>query len=388
MLARRTLIRDSMAAAAGLVAVRSSALLGQTGFAAPDALEPVLARPDRIMRVSVCLRPFRATGPRIELERIGSKAVVHHYGHGGSGWSLCWGSAQEAIPLALSTGAKEIAILGAGVIGITSAITAQRMGAKVTIYTKERFPDVRSGRATGTWSPHSRIGMAGALDAGFAERWERMTRRTFAVHQSYLGLPGDPVEWIDRYALSDTPPEKRAHTPVALPGGGTDMFVDYEERVTDLMPGQETLAPGSYPFRAPFARKTTTLMYNVSDLFRHLERDFLLAGGRFVPMDVRGREDLAKIREKTIINCIGFAARQVFSDSSVIPVRGQLTWLLPQPGARYGLSYRQVSLLSRRDGIVVQRQGVDDSEGFNDSNETPDYAAAREAIATLAPLFA
>jgi hypothetical protein len=69
-------------------------------------------------------------------------------------------------------------------------------------------------------------------------------------------------------------------------------------------------------------------------------------------------------------------------------VRGQLTWLLPQPGARYGLSYRQVSLLSRRDGIVIQRQGADDSEGFNDANEMPDYAAARDAVATLAPLFA
>lgn len=388
MLDRRTLIRSGLAGAVGLAAARPSLLLAQQGFARSPALEPIQLRQDRMFRVSVCLRPFRAAGPRIALERIGARQVVHHYGHGGSGWSLCWGSAQEAVPLALATGAHEIAVVGAGVIGITSAITAQRMGAKVTIYTKARFPDVRSGRATGTWSPHSRIAMEGQVDPAFAANWERMTRATYATHQSMLGLAGDPVEWIDRYAISDAAPQKPVHTAISLPGGGSDHFVDYEDRVGDLLPQQDTLAAGAHPFPAPFVRKTTTLMYNVSSLFQQLERDFLLAGGRFVPMELRGHQDLAKIKEKTIINCIGFGARDVFKDDSVIPVRGQLAWLLPQPGARYGLQYRRVSLLSRRDGIVVQHQGADESDGFNVFDETPDYTLARQSIATLAPLFA
>ena len=36
-----------------------------------------------------------------------------------------------------------------------------------------------------------------------------MARRSFAIYQSFLGLPGNPVEWVDRYSLSDTPFEKR-----------------------------------------------------------------------------------------------------------------------------------------------------------------------------------
>ncbi len=51
-----------------------------------------LARPDRMFRVTVCLRPFRAAGPRIEAEWIDTKYVVHNYGHGGSGWSLSSGA--------------------------------------------------------------------------------------------------------------------------------------------------------------------------------------------------------------------------------------------------------------------------------------------------------
>jgi glycine/D-amino acid oxidase-like deaminating enzyme len=56
----------------------------------PAALQlpPVRASVDRITRITVCTRPFRAEGPRIELERVGQKNVVHNYGHGGSGWSL------------------------------------------------------------------------------------------------------------------------------------------------------------------------------------------------------------------------------------------------------------------------------------------------------------
>jgi hypothetical protein len=50
----------------------------------------------RMTHITVCLRPFRAEGPRLDVETIGAKRVVHNYGHGGSGWSLSWGSAALA----------------------------------------------------------------------------------------------------------------------------------------------------------------------------------------------------------------------------------------------------------------------------------------------------
>ena len=53
----------------------------------------IRAEVDRIFRVTVCLRPFRTAGPRLDAERVGDKTVVHNYGHGGSGWSLSWGRA-------------------------------------------------------------------------------------------------------------------------------------------------------------------------------------------------------------------------------------------------------------------------------------------------------
>ena len=55
-----------------------------------------------------------------------------------------------------------------------------------------------------------------------------------------------------------------------------------------------------------------------------------------------------------MINCPGYGARALCSDESVTPVRGQIGWLIPQPEVNYGLYYSGVSMLSRRDGIVVQ----------------------------------
>src|SRR5689334_10076906 len=59
----------------------------------PGDIVPIRADLDRIFRITVCLRPFRAVGPRQDVERVGDKVVAHNYGHGGSGWSLSWGSA-------------------------------------------------------------------------------------------------------------------------------------------------------------------------------------------------------------------------------------------------------------------------------------------------------
>src|SRR3954464_6008012 len=113
MIGRREILRDGLVGAAGLAALRPGRLLAQAGAFAPSpGLTPIIARPDRVFRVTVCLRPFRAAGPRIEMEQFGAKHVVHHYGHGGSGISLSWGSAAEAVPLALAPRARTNAVPG------------------------------------------------------------------------------------------------------------------------------------------------------------------------------------------------------------------------------------------------------------------------------------
>src|SRR5580700_2400240 len=195
-------------------------------------LMPIRADVDRIFRVTVCTRPFRAHGPRLDTEQIGTKFVVHNYGHGGSGWSLSWGSSGVAVEKAMAAGERDVAVIGCGALGLTSATLLQRAGAKVTIYAKERPPEVRSARATGSWTPDSRIALTNAVSPDFPALWEKMCRNSFHTYESYLGMAGNPVEWTDRYNLSDASPggPQPSDSPGAL------SFARYQNRVRDLTP--------------------------------------------------------------------------------------------------------------------------------------------------------
>ncbi|KKC27583.1 FAD-dependent oxidoreductase [Sphingomonas sp. SRS2] len=385
---RRHFIRQGALGLAAAGLARPSDLLAQATQPIFDPIGPIVpvrALPDRIFRITVCLRPFRATGPRLDSEQVARKLVVHNYGHGGSGWSLSWGSATIAVGKAMANSPKEIAVIGAGALGLTAALTAQRAGAKVTIYAKERFPHVRSARATGSWTPDSRVAMANAVRPDFAAAWSGMTRDSYAMWQSYVGLPGDPIEWNDRYTLSDLPPDqmRAAYRATEVMG-----FAHYGEQVADITPRSQIFEPGTHPFATRCALRNSQMMFNVANLAHLLTADFLAAGGRIETAEFHHPSDLGRLKEKVIINCTGYGARALFRDESGVPVRGQIAWLLPQAGLNYGFVYKTVSVLGRRDGIVVQDLGIDDRFGFNEANETPDRAAADASVRTIAELFA
>jgi len=96
-------------------------------------LPPLRADTDRISAVTVCTRPFRAEGRRLECRAGCRKTIVHNYGHGGSGWSLSCGSSSIAMGRALATGGRDIAVIGCGALGLTPGVRLQRVGALRTV---------------------------------------------------------------------------------------------------------------------------------------------------------------------------------------------------------------------------------------------------------------
>ena len=351
-------------------------------------LMPIRAHVDRIFRVTVCLRPFRAAGPRLEVERVGDKMVVHNYGHGGSGWSLSWGSSSIAVEKAMAAGERDVAVIGCGALGLTSAILLQRAGAKVTIYAKERPPDVRSARATGAWTPDSRIALTNAVSPDFPALWEKMCRNSFHTYESYLGMAGTPVEWKDQYALSDDRPAAGAAPGPSRPEPADALsFAHYQSRVRDLTPRSVDLPPGSHPFPTRYARRNSNLTFNIAGYSRQLVNDFLVEGGKIEHVEFHAPSELTQVSQKVMINATGYGARALWNDESIVPVRGQIAWLIPQPEVNYGVQYKSVNILARRDGIVVQDFGAGDMEGYNDANEQPDRAAAESAVGVVAELY-
>ena len=392
---RRRLLQGSMALGGmsllGGCATATGALGFGSGQAANDLpvydivppLAPVRAHADRLFDITVCLRPFRAAGPRLDTEEVGDTLVVHNYGHGGSGWSLSWGSSTIAVQKAMANSPREVAVMGCGALGLTSAILAQKAGAQVTIYAKDMLPQARSSRATGSWTPDSRIALTDAAGPGFGALWEQMARTSFKTYRSYLGLPGDPVVWNDRYILSDLSPEEQEKHHAPDPLG----FGQYEDRIRDLTPRYQVMPPGSTPFPTPYVRRSSSMMFNIADYGHTLMNDFFAAGGKFVRMEFHSPADFAHLKEKVVINCPGYGGRALCKDESIVPVRGQIAWLIPQPEVNYGFFYNGVSVLSRTDGIVVQHVDGGDMKGYKDENETPDRADADQSVAILQELY-
>jgi D-amino-acid oxidase len=55
----------------------------------------------RVLRERVGLRPFRRSGVRLERAQLGDgRALIHNYGHGGSGFTLSWGCAKAVAEMA------------------------------------------------------------------------------------------------------------------------------------------------------------------------------------------------------------------------------------------------------------------------------------------------
>jgi glycine/D-amino acid oxidase-like deaminating enzyme len=360
-------------------------------FVAPP-LAPYRLDTSLITRITVCTRPFRALGPRIEVETVGDKQVVHNYGHGGSGWSLSWGSAEIVRALTLEGGTRAVAVIGCGALGLTAATLLQRAGATVSIYASERVSQARSARATGLWTPDSRIADADRVDPGFAVLWERMARTSWAMHQSYVGQPGEPVAFLDRYALQGGPqtPSRPAVAPAPPPdptGAARIRFAEYADRLSDIVPQSHALDRLQHPFPVQGARVVPNMQFNIAELGHRLMADFLAEGGRIEARTFHAPGDLAALAEPVVVNCTGYGARALFGDDSLVPVRGQMAWLPPQPEVRYSVYYDGVGLISRPDGVGVQALRGGDMVGYGDATETINHAEAAAAIGRAAVLF-
>jgi glycine/D-amino acid oxidase-like deaminating enzyme len=352
------------------------------GFAAPPPIAPLRASADRLIDIRVCLRPFRAQGPRIEAERRYGKTIVHHYGHGGSGWSLSWGSARVALPLILATRQRHVAVIGCGAIGLTTARVAQQAGLRVRIYAKDRPPEVSSSGATGLWTPDSRICTSEHATPEFVQRWVGMARSSFQTYQSLLGLAGTPVEWRDGYVLSDIPFDQPYN-----PLPNEPDYPELNAAAPELHPHSLPLAASEHPFRVEHVRRFTQMSFNIASYQRLLMEDFYRDGGEIVQREFAHPRQFAGLPERTVVNCTGYGARALLGDQSIVPVRGQTARLVPQPEADYILIYRGHNLIAvpRRDGILVQAQGAHD---FGCEDASVDRAQSEAAVQRLAALFA
>ena len=112
-------------------------------------LPPVNVDASRIIRTVAGLRPYRDSGFVVRAEALGDKRLVHNYGHGGAGITLSWGSSKLAADLGLPGHGGPVAVIGAGVMGLSTARLVQEAGFPGTVYAKALPPQTTSNVAGG-----------------------------------------------------------------------------------------------------------------------------------------------------------------------------------------------------------------------------------------------
>ncbi|MDE0729513.1 MAG: FAD-dependent oxidoreductase [Longimicrobiales bacterium] len=340
-------------------------------------LPPLNVAWNRVIHTTVGLRPHRPSGFVLRAEQFGDKTLIHNYGHGGSGMSLSWGTGSMAADLALESELREVAVIGCGVAGLTTARQLQRRGFSVTIYALSVPPDTTSNMSLAAWTPTS-----GLVDR---ERrtaaWDLQLRQAARIAYRQLQLLSGPeygISWIDSYALSDSAPRERSTQE------DQDPLLPSDLRLPTV-----ALGPGEHPFPTRYASQRVTLRIEPSIYLDALVRDVMRFGGRIVIRKFDTPRDLMTLDESIIINCTGLGSHDLFGDTELVPLKGQLTLLVPQPEVNYatfgGLRGTGgfIHMQPRSDGIAL---GGTSEEG-NWSLE-PDENARQRIVEAHRALFA
>ena len=355
---RRSLIKLSGMAALGF-AVEGCAPKAVTPQLAPRRpmvrLAPVNVAFDRIIRTTIGLRPFRPSGFVLRTEKLDGKTIVHNFGHGGSGMSLSWGTASMASEMAMAHLERKAAVIGSGVVGLTSARELQRHGFDVTIYAATVPPDTTSNMSLAGFTPTS-----GLIDFKMrTPEWD--AQFTQAVRFSYRRLqllagPKYGITWIRQYAPTDN----------EQAGRGTNQLLP-----ADVQGSRVILQPGEHPFPTKYAIEREEMRIEPSIYLDALVDDFLNWGGRVVIRKFETPRDVASLTENVIVNCSGLGAKALFSDPELTPLKGQLVVLVPQSEITYGTTGGArapvtpdagfVHMMPRSDGIVLGGTSIRDN---------------------------
>lgn len=189
----------------------------------------------------------------------------------------------------------QILVLGAGVIGLTSAIELQEAGHDVTVRAPERTPGTTSDVAAAVHYPF----MAEPRDKVLA--WSKVSLDVF---REQADEPGTGVRIDDLLEVFDDPPPE--------PWWGEAVISIRQASQAELPHGYG----GGLISTVPFIDMATYMPY--------LEDRFDAAGGSFEQGAVGSLDELAGQGWEVVVNATGMGARELVGDDRLTPVRGQV----------------------------------------------------------------
>jgi len=284
----------------------------------------------RVIRTIAGLRPYRRTGFVVRTEQLGEKRLVHNYGHGGSGITMSWGTSKLAIDLGLQGHSGPVAVIGSGVVGLSTARLVQEAGFPVTIYAAALPPDTTSNVAGGQFHPFG-LFRDDLVTPEFRAQFVRALDYSWRRYQIMVG-DDYGIRWLPTYVESHTPESRN---------------------IANFPPINRSLSPSEHPFPLDKVVVYDTMYIETGRYLRQMIRDVHIAGGKIEVRKFATPADIAGLPEALVFNCTGLGARDLFGDQELEPRRGQLAILEPQPNIRYAAQGEFGYMFPRADGIVL-----------------------------------
>ncbi|HEY2792960.1 MAG TPA: FAD-dependent oxidoreductase, partial [Micromonosporaceae bacterium] len=190
-------------------------------------------------------------------------------------------------------------VVGAGVIGLTSAIRLTEAGVRTRVWTADEAAATTSYAAGASWGPHL------VADAPEVTAWGR---RTLAVHRALATDDGTGVRIGSGVEAS--------RGSITAPAWSSDL--------DDVrMVGPDDLPEG---FQSGWRHRTPIIDMPVH--LAYLRRRYLDLGGSIM---TRRIASLSDVDVPVVVNCTGIGARDVAGDTSLTPIRGQVV-ICENPG--------------------------------------------------------
>lgn len=315
-------------------------------FPKPSLTAPYLSR-DAVVKASVSIHDFRDKGIRVEPSYMRDKLIIHNYGHGGASLPLSWGSVEEAFEyleiellsdeFAYDFG--EVAVLGAGILGLTTANFFLDRGYKVHVYSEAFAPHITNDHLEGLWWPTA---------VSMGDGW--LAKRAFKriLHHSFKHFK----------KLAESPnPEFAGVTPRTV-YAFSEQCSPLDEAIEELL---EVEAYVSVTFDTGAHHRGIcyeTFHIDPQLYTRSLYEKALAKGAIFVRRSFHSKEELEDLDENIIFNCTGKGSKALFEDDELSTVRHQVLELSPQKDVDYMLRAQshdgnRTHILSFGDHLII-----------------------------------